>query len=132
MVYPISTSYVVADTTPAVEDMLIGTLYRANTELSITVQPGMDNPKEPDDYSYVHLPKARASTNIHFAYQHIGNKFLEINTNTTYRLYDIVKLTNRDSVSTPCFQFFDTSMHRKPPDSASQYENEPTAQFFSR
>ena len=107
---PNSTSYVVADITPVVEEVLIGTLSnRTNTKLFITVQPGMNNPEAPEDYSYVHLPKARAPTRIHFAYQHIGNSFLETNTSTKYRLHDIVKLSNRNCAHA-VFPIFDTTL----------------------
>ena len=71
----------------------------------------MDNPE--DDYTYIPLYKSQAPSNVRFAFPHIGSIFMELSTNVTYHLHDIVRLSNNVSMPTPCFQYFDIELYKK-------------------
>ena len=121
---PITAPYVVADTTPVVGEVLIGILS-GNDNISSSVSTTTGDPRDLDAYTFVLLPLQCAPFNLRFAYQYIGNTFKGINTNSAYKIHNIVKLSNRDSTATPCFQFYDIAPCRIPLGIPSQYEYEP-------
>ena len=101
----ISKSYVVVDTTPADQDVLIGPTPHNLHSTHIISDSGLWLHFSFDDYLYVHLPISRAPANIRFSYAHLGNTFTEILTKIPYQLHDVVKLSNSAYVFT-VFSFF--------------------------
>ena len=94
---PVSTSYIVTDFTPAVDKLLADSVLRQdNDSSSISFTTGKST--DSDDYTYVSLAISCAPSNIRFVYQYIETTFKKNNTNTTYRIHNIVKLSKSNSL----------------------------------
>ena len=115
---PVCISYVVTYSTPEEEEVLTDSVP-SEDNISSSVSNTTGYPTD-EDYTYVPLPLRRAHSNL---------RFRESNTNNTYKIHNIVKLSNQDSVTTPCFQLYDITLLRNPPDIPAQYEYEPISQF---
>ena len=78
----IRNSYVVADSTPAVEEVLIGPI--SNSAVADITTPDQIRMDDAEEFTYVSLPFSRAPAIMKFTYSHLGAKFCEISTNIVY------------------------------------------------
>jgi hypothetical protein len=83
------------------------------------------------EFTYAPLAIARASAASKFAYPHIGRSFVEKNTNTTYRITDIVMVSSNSTQPTSCVKFYDISLYKSPPSDVNLYEYESIHEFFA-
>ena len=82
-------------------------------------------------FTYASLPIARAPAASKFAYPHIGRSFVEKDTNTTYRITDIVTVASPLTTPTACVKFYDVSLYSSPYTDSDLYEYESIQDFFS-
>ena len=130
---PVSTSYVVTDSSSPNSNVLPGSVSHRSLPSSSSTANNPDSndlgyPLDTLDYTYIPLPISKAPSNIRFAFKHLNNNFLESDTKITYQLHDIVRLSS--GLSAGSSQFFDTFRFKKTPFDPALYEYEPIAHFF--